>query len=109
MAGTLYVVATPLGNLDDLSPRAAATLKQAAAVAGEDTRHTKILLAHARSRGELVSFHAHSPESALRRILHLLGTGEAAARVTYARTPAWSDPCAVLVAAACARDVPVVT
>src|SRR2546426_5477384 len=76
MAGTLYVVATPLGNLDDLSPRAAATLKQAAAVAAEDTRHTKTLLAHVGSRAELVSFHAHSPESALRRILHLLGRSE---------------------------------
>src|SRR5439155_815059 len=109
MAGTLYVVATPLGNLDHLSPRAAATLKQAAAVAAEDTRHTKILLAHVGSRAELVSFHAHSPESALRRILHLLGTGKDVALVTDAGTPAVSDPGAVLVAAARARDVPVVT
>src|SRR6266516_4839682 len=83
MAGTLYVVATPLGNLDDLSPRAAATLKQATAVAAEDTRHTKTLLAHVGSRAELVSFHA--------------------------RSPTVSDPGAVLVAAARARDVPVVT
>src|SRR5213592_3071229 len=103
MAGTLYVVATPLGNLDDLSPRAAATLKQAAAVAAEDTRHTKILLAHVGSRAELVSFHAHSPESALRRILHLLGTGKDVALVTDAGTPTVSDPGAVLVAAARAR------
>src|SRR5881398_3138146 len=102
MAGTLYVVATPLGNLDDLSPRAAATLKQAAAVAAEDTRHTKILLAHVGSRAELVSFHAHSPESALRRILHLLGTGKDVALVTDVGTPAVSDPGAVLVAAALA-------
>src|SRR5690349_23567685 len=63
MSGTLYVVATPLGNLDDLSPRAAATLKQAAAVAAEDTRHTKTLLVHVGSHAELVSFHAHSPRS----------------------------------------------
>src|SRR6266702_1018183 len=99
MAGTLYVVATPLGNLDDLSPRAAATLKQAAAVAAEDTRHTKTLLAHVGSRAELVSFHAHSPEWALRRILHLLGTGKDVALVTDAGTPTVSDPGAVLVAA----------
>src|SRR5881398_4259879 len=109
MAGTLYVVATPLGNLDDLSPRAAATLKQAAAVAAEDTRHTKILLAHVGSRDELVSFHAHSPASALRRILHLLGTGKDVALVTDAGTPTVSDPGAVLVAAARERDVPIVT
>src|SRR5437899_1028012 len=92
MAGTLYVVATPLGNLDDLSPRAAATLRQVAAVVAEDTRHTKPLLAHAGARGELVSFHAHSSAAALRRILHLLGTGKDVALVTDAGTPAVSDP-----------------
>src|SRR5881409_1893680 len=109
MAGTLYVVATPLGNLDDLSPRAAATLRQVAAVVAEDTRHTKPLLAHAGARGELVSFHAHSSAAALRRILHLLGSGKDVALVTDAGTPAVSDPGGVLVAAARARDVPVVT
>jgi 16S rRNA (cytidine1402-2'-O)-methyltransferase len=109
MAGTLYVVATPLGNLDDLSPRAAATLRQVAAVVAEDTRHTKPLLAHAGARGELLSFHAHSSAAALRRILHLLGTGKDVALVTDAGTPAVSDPGAELVAAARARDVNVVT
>jgi len=109
MAGTLYVVATPLGNLDDLSPRAAATLRQVAAVVAEDTRHTKPLLAHAGARGELVSFHAHSSAAALRRILDLLGTGKDVALVTDAGTPAVSDPGAELVAAARARDVNVVT
>jgi len=109
MAGTLYVVATPLGNLDDLSPRAAATLIRVAAVAAEDTRHTKPLLAHVGSRAELISFHAHSSDAALRRILHLLGSGKDVALVTDAGTPAVSDPGAVLVAAARERDVPVVT
>ena len=109
MAGTLYVVATPLGNLDDLSPRAAATLIRAAAVAAEDPRHTKPLLAHVGSRAELISFHAHSSDAALRRILHLLGSGKDVALVTDAGTPAVSDPGAVLVAAARERDVPVVT
>jgi len=109
MAGTLYVVATPLGNLDDLSPRAAATLRQVAVVVAEDTRHTKPLLAHAGARAELLSFHAHSSAAALRRILHLLGTGKDVALVTDAGTPAVSDPGAELVAAARARDVNVVT
>ncbi len=109
MAGTLYVVATPLGNLEDLSPRAAATLRQVAAVAAEDTRHTKPLLAHAGSHAELLSFHAHSTAAALRRILHFLGTGKDVALVTDAGTPAVSDPGAELVAAARARDVHVVT
>ncbi len=109
MAGTLYVVATPLGNLEDLSSRAAATLTRVAVVAAEDTRHTKPLLAHVGSRAELVSFHAHSSAAALRRILHLLATGKDVALVTDAGTPAVSDPGAVLVAAARERDVPVVT
>lgn len=109
MAGTLYVVATPLGNLDDLSPRAAATLTRVAAVAAEDTRHTKPLLAHVGSRAELLSFHAHSSDAALRRILHLLATGKDVALVTDAGTPAVSDPGAVLVAAARERDISVVT
>jgi 16S rRNA (cytidine1402-2'-O)-methyltransferase len=109
MAGTLYVVATPLGNLDDLSPRAAATLTRVSAVAAEDTRHTKPLLAHVGSRALLVSFHAHSSEAALRRILHLLGSGQDVALVTDAGTPAVSDPGAVLVAAARERAIPVVT
>jgi len=55
MAGTLYVVATPLGNLDDLSPRAAATLSRVSVVAAEDTRHTRPLLAHIGSHAELVA------------------------------------------------------
>jgi 16S rRNA (cytidine1402-2'-O)-methyltransferase len=109
VAGTLYVVATPLGNLGDLSPRAADTLKQAAAVAAEDTRHTKPLLAHVGSRAELVSFHAHSTDRALERILRLLGGGKDVALVTDAGTPSVSDPGAALVAAARGRGIPVVT
>ncbi len=109
MPGTLYVVATPLGNLSDLSPRAAETLKRVAAVAAEDTRHTKTLLAHVGSHADLVSFHAHSTDGALRRILHLLGTGKDVALVTDAGTPAVSDPGAALVAAARERDIPVLT
>jgi len=109
VAGTLYVVATPLGNLGDLSPRAAETLKQAAVVAAEDTRHTKPLLAHVGSRADLVSFHAHSTDRALERLLRLLGGGTDVALVTDAGTPTVSDPGAELVAAARARGIPVVT
>jgi 16S rRNA (cytidine1402-2'-O)-methyltransferase len=108
MAGTLYVVATPLGNLEDLSPRASATLTRVVVVAAEDTRHTRPLLAHVGSRAELVSFHAHSSDAALRRILHLLASGKDVALVTDAGTPTVSDPGAALVAAARERDVPVV-
>jgi len=109
VAGTLYVVATPLGNLGDLSPRAADTLKNAAVVAAEDTRHTKPLLSHVGSHADLVSFHAHSTERALERVLRLLGAGTDVALVTDAGTPTVSDPGAELVAAARERGIPVVT
>ena len=109
MAGTLYVVATPLGNLSDLSPRAAETLRSVTVVAAEDTRHSKPLLVHAGSTAELLSFHAHSSDGDLRRILDLLGTGKDVALITDAGTPGVSDPGARLVAAARERDYPVVT
>ena len=109
MAGTLYVVATPLGNLGDLSPRAADTLKRVSAVAAEDTRHSKPLLHHAGSQAELISFHAHSSERALERILRILSEGRDIALITDAGTPAISDPGVELVAAAQERGIPVVT
>jgi 16S rRNA (cytidine1402-2'-O)-methyltransferase len=109
VAGALYVVATPLGNLGDLSPRAAETLTRAAVVAAEDTRRTKVLLHHVGSHAELLSFHAHSPERAGRRVLELLAAGKDVALVTDAGTPAISDPGAQLVAQARARGIAVVT
>jgi len=109
VAGTLYVVATPLGNLGDLSPRAADTLKRVAAVAAEDTRHSKPLLTHVGSRADLVSFHAHSSERALERILRILTEGRDVALITDAGTPAISDPGVTLVEAARERGIQVVT
>ena len=109
MAGTLYVVATPLGNLGDLSPRAADTLKRVAVVAAEDTRHSKPLLTHTGSHAELVSFHAHSSERALERLLRILSEGRDVAFITDAGTPVISDPGVALVAAARERGIQVVT
>lgn len=109
MAGTLYVVATPLGNLGDLSPRAADTLQRVAVIAAEDTRHSKPLLNHAGSKAELVSFHGHSTDRSLERILRILADGRDVALITDAGTPAISDPGGVLVAAARERGVPIVT
>ena len=109
MAGTLYVVATPLGNLGDLSPRAADTLIRVAVVAAEDTRHSKPLLVHAGSHAELVSLHAHSSERALERVLRILQEGRDVALITDAGTPAISDPGVELVAEAKVRGIPVVT
>lgn len=109
MPGTLYVVATPLGNLADLSPRAADTLRRVAAVAAEDTRHSRPLLAHVGSSADLISVHAHSSQAALERVLDLLEAGRDVAVITDAGTPAISDPGVALVAAARARAFAVVT
>ncbi len=109
MAGTLYVVATPLGNLSDLSPRAADTLRRVAVVAAEDTRHTRPLLTHIGSSARLVAFHAHSADSDLQAVLRLVAGGQDVALVTDAGTPTVSDPGADLVAAARARGLSVVT
>ena len=109
MAGTLYVVATPLGNLGDLSPRAADTLKRVAVVAAEDTRHSKPLLQHAGSHAELISFHEHSSDRALDRILRILTDGRDVAFITDAGTPVISDPGVALVAGARERGIQVVT
>ncbi len=109
MAGTLYVVATPLGNLGDLSPRAADTLKRVAVVAAEDTRHSKPLLHHAGSHAELISFHEHSSDRALERILRILTDGRDVAFITDAGTPVISDPGVALVAGARERGIQVVT
>jgi 16S rRNA (cytidine1402-2'-O)-methyltransferase len=98
--GTLYVVATPLGNLGDLAPRAADVLRQAPVVAAEDTRRTRGLLAHLGASPTLLSFHAHSGERRLETLLEILGEGRDVALVTDAGTPGVSDPGADLVAAA---------
>ena len=98
--GTLYVVATPLGNLGDLSPRAADTLRQASVVAAEDTRRTRGLLSHLGASPTLLSFHAHSGERRVETLLEILGEGRDVALVTDAGTPGVSDPGTDLVAAA---------
>ena len=98
--GTLYVVATPLGNLGDLSPRAAETLRQASVVAAEDTRRTRGLLSHLGASPTLLSFHAHSGERRVETLLEILGDGRDVALVTDAGTPGVSDPGTDLVGAA---------
>jgi 16S rRNA (cytidine1402-2'-O)-methyltransferase len=106
--GTLYVVATPLGNLADLSARAADTLRQVEVVASEDTRRTANLLAHLGVRPRLLSFHAHSRTRRLDTLLQILDEGRDVALVTDAGTPGVSDPGAELVAAARSAGLPVV-
>jgi 16S rRNA (cytidine1402-2'-O)-methyltransferase len=95
--GTLYVVATPLGHLGDLTARAAELLRSVPLVAAEDTRRTRALLTHLGARPRLVSYHAHSTRRAPAGILAALAAGEDVALVTDAGTPAISDPGSELV------------
>jgi 16S rRNA (cytidine1402-2'-O)-methyltransferase len=109
--GTLYVVATPIGNLGDLAPRAAEVLRSVRAVAAEDTRRTHKLYAHLGvSPPQLISLPAFDERSRVERIVARLRAGESIALCTDAGTPGVSDPGAALVEAAWeagARVVPV--
>jgi 16S rRNA (cytidine1402-2'-O)-methyltransferase len=98
--GTLYIVATPLGNLGDLSARAAGILREVPVVAAEDTRRTRGLLTHLGAAPTLLSFHAHSPAQRTTALLDILQSGRDVALVSDAGTPTVSDPGADLIAAA---------
>ncbi len=108
MPGTLYVVATPLGNLADASPRALDTLKGVDLVACEDTRTSRTLLAAHGARARMLSLHAHNERAAGEKVLRALRAGESVALVSDAGTPAVSDPGALLVAAAHREGIRVV-
>lgn len=92
MSGTLYLVATPIGNLGDLSPRGVQTLQEADFIAAEDTRVSMKLLNHFDIKKPLVSYHEHNRAAAGQAILARLLAGETCALVTDAGTPAISDP-----------------
>ncbi len=98
-AGTLYVVATPIGNLADLSLRALHVLALCDTIACEDTRHTGALLRHLGLEKPLLALHEHNESSAAARVIGLLTEGRRVAYVSDAGTPAISDPGAALVAA----------
>lgn len=108
--GTLYVVATPIGNLGDITLRALETLKQVDAIAAEDTRHSIGLLRHFGISKPLIAVHEHNEQQSAESLLKRLQAGESIALVTDAGTPAVSDPGAVVVhavSAAGGRVVPV--
>jgi 16S rRNA (cytidine1402-2'-O)-methyltransferase len=107
-SGTLYIVATPLGNLGDLTPRAAEVLRTVPVVAAEDTRRTRGLLSHLGAAPSVVSYHAHSDGRRLESLLEILSDGRDIALVSDAGTPVVSDPGADLVSAARAAGAPVV-
>jgi 16S rRNA (cytidine1402-2'-O)-methyltransferase len=108
MAGLLYVVATPIGNLDDLSRRAERALSESELVVAEDTRRTRTLLVHLGLDRPLRRIDANATERDLEPVLERLAAGATIAAVTDAGTPVVSDPGSFLVAAARARGAQIV-
>lgn len=107
-AGCVYVVSTPIGNLEDLSPRAVRILREANVVVCEDTRRTARLCAHFEIPTRRISLHAHNEVRRVPELLRRLERGESLALVSDAGTPLLSDPGARLVRAALERSFPVV-
>lgn len=103
--GRLVLVATPIGNLEDLSPRAAAVLAEADTVAAEDTRHSRILLERVGSRARVRSYHDHNEDARIPELLDRVAAGETVAVVTDAGMPGLADPGFSLVRAAVERGV----
>ena len=106
--GTLYIVATPIGNLEDISLRALRVLREATVVAAEDTRRTRKLLAHHRIPARLLSLREHNELARTPVLVRRLLDGDSIALVSDAGTPGLSDPGATLVRAAADAGVPVV-
>jgi 16S rRNA (cytidine1402-2'-O)-methyltransferase len=108
MPGTLYVVATPLGNLEDMTFRAVRILREVALIAAEDTRHSRKLLAHFDIHTPLVSYFDHAEQHKAPRLIAELRAGKSIALICDAGTPGIADPGYRLVCAAVAAGVPVV-
>ena len=108
MSGTLYLVATPIGNLADITHRALLVLRDVALIACEDTRHTRKLLQHYGIEAKTVSYHEHNEQQRARELIELLQQGSDVAVVSDAGTPAISDPGFRLVRAAIESGITVV-
>lgn len=109
MSGTLYVVATPIGHLGDLSQRAVATLKQVEIIAAEDTRRSGVLLTHIGHQGcQMVSLHDHNEATVSPKLVSRLKMGDSVALVSDAGTPLINDPGYRLLQLAWQQDIQVV-
>lgn len=106
--GTLFVVATPLGNMEDMTFRAVRILKQAALIAAEDTRHSRKLLSHYGIDTPMISCHEHNETRTADKLIFLLKQHQDIALISDAGTPCVSDPGYRLVTAVLAHDIPVV-
>jgi len=107
MPGTLYLVATPIGNLEDISLRALRVLKEVALVAAEDTRHSRKLFHHYGIQTPLTSYFAHNESAKGEQLLERLRAGADVALISDAGTPAISDPGELLVRRCRAEEIPV--
>ncbi len=107
-AGILYLVATPIGNLEDITLRAARVLREVSVIACEDTRRTRGLLTHLSIQAPTMSLHEHNERARIPQILAILREGKSVGLVTDAGTPAISDPGAALVAAAARAGLTIV-
>lgn len=108
MSGTLYVVATPIGNLEDLTFRAKRVLEESDVIACEDTRHARILLSHYGITTPLVSYHEHNERGRAADLVGRLRSGKDVALISDAGTPALSDPGFPLIREAVASGITVV-
>lgn len=106
--GKLYIVSTPIGNLEDMTLRALRVLSQVDLVAAEDTRHTGLLLQQYEVHNQLTSYHDHNKEKKAPKLISLLKSGRNIAMVSDAGTPGISDPAFYLVRAAVKEGVEVV-
>lgn len=103
--GTLYIVATPIGNLEDITLRAIRTLKEVDLIAAEDTRHARILLEKYEIKTPVESFHAHSDDRKLYNLIAHLNAGKNLALISDAGTPGISDPGYRLIRAAVENEI----
>ena len=103
----LYIVATPIGNLEDISLRALSVLRQVDLIASEDTRKTSVLLRHYEIKKPQMAFHEHNERQAAERVVGLLRSGQSVALVSDAGTPGVSDPGYALVRRAIDEGLPV--
>lgn len=101
----LYIVSTPIGNLEDITLRALRILKEVSHIAAEDTRHTKILLNKYEISTPLLSYHSHSSHHKVDKIIDILLNGKDVALVSDAGTPGISDPAYTLIRAAIEHDI----
>jgi len=102
---TLYLVATPIGNLDDMTHRAIKTLSEVDLIAAEDTRHSKRLLSHYEITTPMTSYHSHSGQGKVDKIIAELKAGKSVALISDAGTPGISDPAWTLIQAALKAEV----